>query len=132
MNSETNYMMSSSNSSLNPSVIISESSQSSSRSSAKKRKNEVLIDSDTGSDSWPAFLVLSTRKDYYPATRIKPFALGKAIAGCAGDVKQVKKLRSGYILIECSRKQQAINLLSLKNVVTVPVFVSPHSSLNSC
>ena len=97
----------------------------------KKRKNEVLVDTDCGYSDWPAFIVISSKNKENKATKIDPFALKKTIQGSAGTVKQVKKLRSGDILVECSRKQQSINLLQLTKIDNVPVSASPHNSLNS-
>jgi hypothetical protein len=37
----------------------------------------------------------------------------KCIKSCAGEVKNVTKLKSGGLMIECQRKQQSLNLLSL-------------------
>ena len=39
-------------------------------------------------------------------------------------------MRSGDILVECTRQQQAVNLLKLE-VLELPVSVTPHRSLNS-
>jgi hypothetical protein len=44
------------------------------------------------------------------------FIIEKTIKGCAGEVKNVTKLRSGSLMIECFRKQQSLNLLALKHV----------------
>jgi len=45
--------------------------------------------------------------------------------------KTVKTLRSGELLVKCSRKSLSDNLLALKTFVNIIVKVSPHSSLNS-
>ncbi len=54
------------------------------------------------------------------------------IQGIAGDVEDAKRLRSGCLLIKCKRHKQAVSLLSIKSLASVPVVVSPHRSLNSC
>ena len=43
-------------------------------------------------------------------TKLSPFALHKGIMGIAGLVKDVKKLCSGHILVECARKAHADSL----------------------
>jgi uncharacterized alkaline shock family protein YloU len=42
---------------------------------------------------------------------ISPFVIEKCIKSCAGEVKNVTKLKSGGLMIECQRKQQSLNLL---------------------
>ncbi|XP_046565083.1 uncharacterized protein LOC124273818 [Haliotis rubra] len=81
-------------------------------------------------ENWPRFLVISTQ-DGTPL-KLNPFAIEKTIQGIAGDVEDVKILRSGCLLIKCRRQKQAVNLLSTKTLATVQVVVSPHRSLNSC
>ena len=72
-------------------------------STPKKRKNEVPLDMDSGSRNWPAFIVLSMKnKDKKSADKINCFVLGKTIEATAGTVKQIKRLRSGDILVETS------------------------------
>ena len=82
-------------------------------------------------DTWPRFIVLSSRDEGKNISKINPFILEKTITGIAGEVKNVKKLNSG-ILIECLRKQQSDNLLSLKKVGDLNIISSPHKSLNQC
>ncbi len=64
--------------------------------------------------------------------KINPFAVSKAVEGICGDVKNVTRLRSGSLLIECARRQQSINLLKAKHFANIPITVSVHKSLNSC
>ena len=52
--------------------------------------------------------------------------------GIAGQVKSVKKLRSGVILVEVLREAQAQNLLRQTSFASVPVKVSAHRSMNTC
>ena len=46
-------------------------------------------------------------------------------------VKDVKKLRSGDILVECAKKAHAKNLLRATTLAGVGMKASPHRSLNS-
>ena len=57
--------------------------------------------------------------------------LNKTLIANAGTLKNVTKMLSGDILVECTRQQQAVNLLKLKNILELPVAVTPHRSLNS-
>lgn len=84
----------------------------SSQSGFKRRKNDDILDKDTVYCNCPSSLMLSTKSPHHPAADMKVIVLGKPIKGCACDVKQAKKLRSGDVLIKCKRKQQAVNLLS--------------------
>jgi hypothetical protein len=52
--------------------------------------------------------------------------------GIAGEVKSVKKLRSGVILVEAARAGQARNLLRQTSFASIQVKVSEHRSLNTC
>ena len=55
----------------------------------------------------------------------------KVIQGIAGEVKAVKSLRNGDILVHCALRSHALNLLKLKAFAGIPCKVSPHRSLNS-
>ena len=87
--------------------------------------------SKTSEAHFPKFIVLTSKNSEKPLTKISPFALQKTIQGCAGSVEKVSKMRSGSVLIECSRKQQADNLLSLKDITGIAITSEPHRSLNS-
>jgi hypothetical protein len=50
--------------------------------------------------------------------------------GCAGEVKNVAKLRSGSLMIECFRKQHLWNLLALKYINGINICISPHRTLS--
>lgn len=65
-------------------------------------------------------------------SKLSPFAIEKAMKGIAGEVKMVKKLRSGVLLVEVFRDTQAQNLLKLTLFASVQVKVTPHRSMNSC
>ncbi|XP_067654465.1 uncharacterized protein [Haliotis asinina] len=100
----------------------------------KKRRLEDL-DLSTGnvcsnSDSWARFVVIES-SDFLPI-KLNPFAISKAISGICGEVKNVTRLRSGSLLVECARRQQSLNLLSIKTFANIEVVVSVHRTLNSC
>ncbi|XP_048256961.1 uncharacterized protein LOC125382710 [Haliotis rufescens] len=81
-------------------------------------------------DSWPRFLVVDG-VDGAPL-KINPFIVSKALEGICGDVKNVTRLRNGSLLVECSKRQQSINLLNAHHFGNVEIAVSIHKYLNSC
>ena len=99
--------------------------------SSKKRKNDNLLEDDIEDENWSPFIVLSNKNPGKTVSKISPFIIEKTIKGCAGNVKNVTKMRSGNLLIECSRKQQSLNLLALPKIGDVEILASPHRSLNT-
>jgi hypothetical protein len=81
---------------------------------------------------WPRFLVIESTATSRPLSSLSPFVIEKTMKGIAGEVKSVKKLRSGLILVEVTRPGQARNLLRQTLFASIPVKVSEHRSLNSC
>jgi hypothetical protein len=82
-------------------------------------------------DAWPRFLVMESLNNDNQLNRLSPFVIEKGMK-CICDVVDVKKLRSGALLIEVSRPAQAQNLLKQTVFATVPVKVTPHRTMNSC
>jgi hypothetical protein len=60
-----------------------------------------------------------------------PFLTAKTIKSVAGEVKEVKRLRNGELLVHCATRSHALNLLKLKSFAGISCKVSPHKSLNS-
>ncbi|XP_048237115.1 uncharacterized protein LOC125372118 [Haliotis rufescens] len=101
---------------------------------ANKRRHVDSVSSDDDvspivADSWPRFIVIASADD--TPLKLNPFAISKGIQSACGEVKNVTRLRSGSILVECARRQQSINLLGLKQFVNIRVAVSVHNTLNS-
>src|SRR3989441_12729596 len=82
-------------------------------------------------DAWPRFLVMESTTLENSLSRLSPFVIEKAMKGIC-DVVDVKKLRSGALLIEVSRPAQATNLLKQTTFAMVPIKVTPHRTMNSC
>jgi hypothetical protein len=82
-------------------------------------------------DAWPRFLVMESLPNEKQINTLSPFVIEKAMKGIC-DAVDVKKLRSGALLIEVSRPAQAQNLLNQTIFATVPVKVTPHRTMNSC
>ncbi|XP_048237112.1 uncharacterized protein LOC125372115 [Haliotis rufescens] len=106
----------------------------STKHSGSKRKHLDASSSDDEIDrqldSWARFIVIEASN--HEPMKLNPFVISKAINGCCGEVKNVTRLRNGSILVECVRRQQSLNLLSLSQFANVEVAVSAHRTLNSC
>ncbi|XP_071078439.1 uncharacterized protein [Haliotis cracherodii] len=105
----------------------------SSRNEKKRRFEDIEISSGSISqniDTWARFLVIEAA-DKLPI-KLNPFAISKAVSGICGEVKNVTRLRSGSLLVECARRQQSLNLLSISTFANIEVAVSVHRTLNSC
>ncbi|XP_051981078.1 protein cornichon homolog 4-like [Xyrauchen texanus] len=61
--------------------------------------------------------------------KLSPFTIHKGITGMATNVKEVKKLQSGQILVECCRKSSSENRLR-SNWAGFDIKMSPHPTLN--
>ncbi|XP_046338071.2 uncharacterized protein LOC124119567 [Haliotis rufescens] len=115
---------------------MSHNNQSGSAKNNKRRHvdsthsdEELNISPDISEDSWPRFIVIASA-DGNPL-RLNPFAISLGIKGACGEVQNVTRLRSGSLLVECARRQQSVNLLSLQQFVNTEVVVSVHKTLNS-
>ena len=102
----------------------------------KRSKRYLSDDSDSETEKskapiWPRFIVIESAIKDKPL-KINPFLLSKTIQSIAGNVKSLKKLHSGSLLIECANEHQSKNLLKTQSLASIPVQVSPHRSLNYC
>ncbi|XP_055932002.1 uncharacterized protein LOC129962280 [Argiope bruennichi] len=82
--------------------------------------------------NFPTFFIIkksSATNDTFHS--ISPFLVERGITGNIGEVKSIKKLRSGDLLIEVQSRKQSVQIMKLKSLENIPVIVSPHSSLNS-
>ena len=104
-----------------------------SQSDPKKKKRSLEYDSSSEEEieTWPHFVVVEGGKDGGAPLKLNPFAVDKGLKGVAGTVKNVTRLRSGFLLVECNTKQQSKNLTSISSFAGVDVKVSPHKFLNS-
>ena len=83
---------------------------------------------------WPRWLVVESADEARPIGKLSPFAIQKQFKGISKDIDNIKRLRSGAFLVECTTKRSSLDLQrwSGKNFVDRPVKVSVHASLNSC
>lgn len=77
------------------------------------------------------FILLESLSIDSPLTKLSLFAIQKGITGIAGTVKDIKKLRSGQILVECVRKANSENLLRATNLAGVTMKAFCHPSLKN-
>ena len=80
-------------------------------------------------NNWPEFILI--QPDGEKQLTSNPFMTAKVIQGIAGEVRAVKSLRNGDILVHCALRSHALNLLKLKAFAGITCKVSPHRSLNS-
>ena len=115
--------------------IIMASSNYSDSNKSKKRG----LDSDSEStesaaivsSSWPRFLIVKSLDPSKPVGKLSPFAIAKGLKGLAGDLADIKKMRSGDLLVECTRRAQSDNLRKATQLVNIPIEVHSHQSKNT-
>ena len=64
----------------------------------------------TSFKTWPRFLIIGST-DEGALRKLSPFAINKGLQGLAGNLKSVKKLRNGTLLVECATDSHSRNLL---------------------
>ena len=77
----------------------------------------------------PRFFVIKRSDSDFSKT--SPFLIQKSIQSIVGEPKNIKKLRSGELLIELQNNSQALTLKKCTSLSNIPVTVSAHRSLNS-
>ena len=98
---------------------------------SQKRRHRSDTESDSeNDDTWPRFIIISPSEPE-KLLKLSPFAIQKGIEGLAGNPKSIRKLRSGDLLVEISKKAHAKNILNSKMLANIPVKCSPHKALNS-
>lgn len=101
---------------------------------SKKRGLDADSDSESASivsSSWPRFLVIKSMDPSRPVGKLSPFAIAKGLKGLAGELADIKKMRSGDLLVECTRRAQSDNLRQCTQLVNIPVQVQSHQSKNT-
>ena len=74
------------------------------------------------------FFVIKRNGDF---SKTSPFLIQKAIQSTVGEPKNIKKLRSGELLIELQSNLLAINLKKRTLLGNIAIAISPHKTLNS-
>ncbi|GBO08911.1 hypothetical protein AVEN_146545-1 [Araneus ventricosus] len=85
--------------------------------------------SNQHSNAFSKFFIISseTKNDLKLAS---PILIHKTILAIVGEVKTIKKLNNGNILIEIMNSKQADNLMELDKIGNIKVKASPHHTLN--
>ncbi|GBM53583.1 RNA-directed DNA polymerase from mobile element jockey [Araneus ventricosus] len=76
------------------------------------------------------FIIKRLSADNESFNTVSPFLVQKAITATVGEVAAIKKLRSGDLLVEVSSRQQALQILKIKVLGTIPISVTAHATLN--
>ncbi len=102
---------------------------------SRKKRNFIDVEVESSSDGetsnmWPRFLVMQGTSLEFPLAKVSPFAIEKGIQGLAGTPVSVKRLRSGDLIIEVSRKSHSDSLLRSGMMANCPIKVQPHRSMN--
>ena len=101
------------------------------RSNKKLRTSSPTHEPNQQNDNFSRFLMAHATNPDLPLSKLSPFALDKAIQSLAVEPKDVKRLRSGDLLIEVTRKSHADNLLRATTLLHIPVTITPHRTLNN-
>ena len=76
------------------------------------------------------FLLIKTESKL---SAISPFLIDKSLQAIAGgNLKSVKKLRTGELLVETENGKQAKRLMKAEKLGTLPIKTNIHKTLNSC
>ena len=79
-------------------------------------------------DNWKRFWIVSAANG---KLEVSSFAINRDLQPVCGAPKNVKRLRSGDLLIEVSSEEQSKKLAKLYNIGNTAVKVEPHRSLNT-
>ena len=79
----------------------------------------------------PRFLIIHSEVEGKDISLLSPFLIEKAIMSIAGEPKSIKNLRSGDLLIQCTKQPHEANLLKMKTFCGLKCTVKPHKSLNT-
>lgn len=96
---------------------------------------DITHDSDSDSDTeqvelWPRYLLIHSKIPNKPVTKFHPFLVGKTLESIIGK-PDVKRLRSGDLLVTVSRRKHSDALRRLTKIGDMEVEVTAHRSLNT-
>lgn len=85
---------------------------------------------DSSVKTSPTYLIMKRTGDE-GFKKVSPFFIDKFITGLVGNVRKIKKIRDGSLLIETSNRQQSETLLLCTDFGgQFPIQVTPHKTLN--
>lgn len=83
----------------------------------------------TSSQNTPRFYILKRNDGTFHT--MSPFLIHSSLTASVGNIKSVKKLRSGDLLVEVQTAAQAHLLSEIETLGNVPISVVPHGYLNT-
>ena len=95
------------------------------------RYQKIVSEMQKAKIAFPRFLLMMSGDEDKSLSRLSTFAIQKEIEGLVGEPKNIKRLRSGDLLIEVDRETFSTKLLAIKHIAGIPVKVSPHRTLNT-
>ncbi|GBL78456.1 hypothetical protein AVEN_199201-1 [Araneus ventricosus] len=87
------------------------------------------LSSNQHSNAFSKFYVISSETNN-DLKLTSPILIHKTLLALVGDVKSIKKLNNGNLLIEVLNSKQAENLIKLEKIGNIQVKSSPHHTLN--
>ncbi|GBN94607.1 hypothetical protein AVEN_28269-1 [Araneus ventricosus] len=87
------------------------------------------LSSNQQSNAFSKFYVISSETNN-DLKLTSPILIHKTLLALVGDVKSIKKLNNGNLLIEVLNSKQAENLIKLEKIGNIQVKASPHHTLN--
>ena len=99
------------------------------QNSQKRHRPDSDSENELENEFWPRYLVISSADEGVPL-RISPFAVQKGIEGIAGKPDNIKRMQSGDLIVQVSKRSHAQNLLNMTEFVGFKATCSPHTSLN--
>ncbi|GBN76468.1 hypothetical protein AVEN_105044-1 [Araneus ventricosus] len=87
------------------------------------------LSSNQQSNAFSKFFIISSETNN-DLKLTSPILIHKTILALVGDVKSIKKLNNGNLLIEVLNSKQAENLIKLEKIGNIQVKASPHHTLN--
>ena len=90
------------------------------------RYQKIVSEMQKAKIAFPRFLSMMSGDEDISLSRLSTFAIQKGIEGLVGEPKNIKRLRSGDLLIEVDRETFSTKLLAIKHIAGISVKVSPH------
>ena len=95
------------------------------------RYNKIISEMKKLKLIFPRFLMMTSADEDKSPSRLSTFAIQKDIEVLVGEPKNIKRLRSGDLLIEVDRETYSTKFLAISEIAKIPVKVSPHRTLNT-
>ena len=99
--------------------------------SSFKKSKRYLSDSNLETESdFPRFTIIESLQDIR-LDQLSPFLIEKKIISSSYNLKNVKKLQTGNLLVEIVTKKHAENLLKMEKFHNLKCCAYPHTKLNT-